>query len=201
MVDNNRLLVVLLGGTGSGKDTILNNLLEICPEADRLVYNTTRPQRDGEVDGVTYHFKTPEQFASDITSGDIIECRGYAVAGGSSWYYYTKREDLNVDSKYIITQMSADQLNAVKYRIPEDMQILPVFLNIAKYIRKQRIAARGTEITDELNRRLNEEQIELNRLSLEADIEHRTYNTFVINNGYAPAEQISFNIWNIMRFA
>ena len=51
----------LMGKSASGKDTIFKKIREVCPELDTIVLYTTRPMRDGETDGVEYHFTSEEQ--------------------------------------------------------------------------------------------------------------------------------------------
>ena len=56
-------LVVLMGKSASGKDTIYNILrADESLKLQQLVPYTTRPKRDGEVEGQTYHFVTEEEF-------------------------------------------------------------------------------------------------------------------------------------------
>ena len=56
-------LFYIMGKSASGKDTIYQRLLRN-PEfsLERLVIYTTRPIRDGELDGREYHFVTEEDF-------------------------------------------------------------------------------------------------------------------------------------------
>ena len=52
-------VLAIMGKAGSGKDTIAKELLNLRPEKfNRVVSATTRPPREGEVNGVDYHFLT-----------------------------------------------------------------------------------------------------------------------------------------------
>ena len=67
-------VIVVAGPSGVGKSSLIGQLLRAFP--DRLGYSvssTTRPPRDGEVDGVSYHFLTREQFERDVSDGKFIE--------------------------------------------------------------------------------------------------------------------------------
>jgi len=65
-------LVVLSGPSGAGKTTVCDRLLEE-PEIVRAITATTRPPRDGEVEGVHYYFLDEESFRRDIEQGRFIE--------------------------------------------------------------------------------------------------------------------------------
>lgn len=81
MNDKDTFVIVLLGKSATGKDTIERQLLKAA-EFNKFVNYTTRPKRDGEEDGVTYHFVTEEylkQHSDEViykTSYDIIKPNG-----------------------------------------------------------------------------------------------------------------------------
>lgn len=87
-------IVALAGKAGAGKDTILRYL---CDNYDvhEIVSCTTRPMREGEVDGVNYHFITPEQFAEKVLRFEMIEATEF-----NGWFYGTD-----------IAALSADKIN------------------------------------------------------------------------------------------
>lgn len=72
------LLVVLAGPSGVGKGTVHAELRRRLPDAVLSVSATTRPPRDGEIDGVHYHFVTPAAFDAMITDGALLEWAEYA---------------------------------------------------------------------------------------------------------------------------
>lgn len=67
------VLIVISGPAGSGKSTLCDRLVRECPEFSRVVTTTTRPPRDGEVNGVHYHFFSPAEFRARINRGDFLE--------------------------------------------------------------------------------------------------------------------------------
>lgn len=75
------LLVVLSGPSGVGKGTIVRRLLEQYDDAMVSTSVTTRDPRDGEVDGVDYHFVTAEQFDAMAAEGELLEHATYASNG------------------------------------------------------------------------------------------------------------------------
>ena len=67
-------LIVISGPSGVGKDTIARELMDRCPnEYHFVVTATTRPPREGEVDGVDYIFVTNDEFAQMIEAGEMLE--------------------------------------------------------------------------------------------------------------------------------
>lgn len=67
------VLLVLAGPAGSGKSTLCDRLVAEDPSFSRVITTTTRPPREGEIDGVHYHFFTPEEFERRISAGEFLE--------------------------------------------------------------------------------------------------------------------------------
>lgn len=67
------LLVVLSGPSGVGKDALLMELRKLAPNVHVTVTATTRPCRDGEVDGRDYIFMTKEQFRETLDNDGFLE--------------------------------------------------------------------------------------------------------------------------------
>ena len=59
----------LMGKSASGKDSIYKRLRSLCPELNSIVLYTTRPMRDGEQEGVEYHFIGQKQLKKLEQSG------------------------------------------------------------------------------------------------------------------------------------
>lgn len=64
---------MLAGPAGSGKSTLCDRLVAERPEFCRVVTSTTRAPRPGEVNGVHYHFFTPEEFERRVAAGEFLE--------------------------------------------------------------------------------------------------------------------------------
>ena len=81
------LILIISGPAGSGKTTLCTRLLkEFGDSVTRLVTTTSREPRPGEVDGVDYHFISPEEFEERIRNGEFIE---WAMVHGR---YYGSRK-------------------------------------------------------------------------------------------------------------
>ena len=79
----------VMGKSATGKDTIYQNLLnESKLELKRIIPYTTRPIREGEVEGREYHFCTEEDVQRLDREGRIVELRAYNTVYGI-WKYFT----------------------------------------------------------------------------------------------------------------
>ena len=77
-------IIVLSGPSGAGKSTLLNKVIDDIGECYFSISTTTRPVREGEIDGVHYHFVSEEEFKQDIEEEMFLE---YACVHGN--YYGT----------------------------------------------------------------------------------------------------------------
>ena len=81
-----------MGKSATGKDTIYKSLLQNSElKLNRIVSYTTRPIREGEEDGIEYHFTDVEIMHQLEEQGKIIECRAYDTIHGI-WYYYMVKD-------------------------------------------------------------------------------------------------------------
>jgi guanylate kinase len=71
-------LLVLSSPSGGGKTTIAKSLLQARDDLGYSVSATTRPRREGERDGVDYHFLSREEFLRKAEAGDFLEWATYA---------------------------------------------------------------------------------------------------------------------------
>lgn len=77
-------IIALIGESGSGKDTLLKEVLKACPGLHKVINYTTRPPREGEVNGENYFFLTKEEFAEKIINMEVFE-----VTYFRDWFYGT----------------------------------------------------------------------------------------------------------------
>jgi guanylate kinase len=76
------ILLVLSSPSGAGKTTITRALVAADAALSMSVSVTTRPPRDGEIDGKHYHFIAPARFAEMVAAGELLE---HAVVFGNSY--------------------------------------------------------------------------------------------------------------------
>lgn len=86
-------IIALIGEAGSGKDTMMKKVLELRPDLHEIVSCTTRPKREGEVDGVNYHYYTVEQFLDKYINNEMLEGTKF-----NGWYYGTSFDSVQEDA-------------------------------------------------------------------------------------------------------
>ena len=88
---NKYQVVALIGKAGAGKDTIQKVTCDLHPDIfNPIVSCTTRPVRDGEVDGVAYHFLSINEFTRKVLNGEMLEATEFR-----DWFYGTSIEALD----------------------------------------------------------------------------------------------------------
>ncbi|MCM1046114.1 MAG: hypothetical protein NC417_11450 [Candidatus Gastranaerophilales bacterium] len=81
-------IVCLMGKSSTGKDTLYKELLKQDQVAlNAIVPYTTRPIRDGETEGVEYHFTDEKGYQELLSRGVIVEERSYHTCHGV-WRYF-----------------------------------------------------------------------------------------------------------------
>ena len=126
----------VMGKSSSGKDT-LYQMLKKELEFDSIVPYTTRPIREGETNGVEYHFVTEEEVAELEEAGKIIELRAYNTVHGI-WKYFTA-DDAQIDLEYrnylMIGTVEAYQKLKAYYG---EEHLVPIYIEVDDGIRLQR---------------------------------------------------------------
>ena len=73
MDDRRGLLIILSSPSGAGKSTLARRLRAWDPSIIFSVSATTRPPREGEVDGQDYHFLSERDFKAEVAEGGMLE--------------------------------------------------------------------------------------------------------------------------------
>jgi guanylate kinase len=130
----------LLGPSASGKDTIYNELLKAIEILKPIVPWSTRPMREGEVDGVTYNFTTNEEFYKMKENNQIIEYRSYDTVHGE-WIYFTPiiEPDDDIHNIYLSIGTLESYLKMKEYY---GNDIVPIYIVVRDKIRLERSITR-----------------------------------------------------------
>ena len=156
------ILIVVSGFSGSGKGTIMNEIMRRYDNYALSVSATTRKPRTGEENGREYFFKTVEEFEKMIAKDELIEYARYVDN-----YYGTPRtyvEEQLEAGKDVILEIEIQGALKVKEKFPDTL-LLFVTPPTAKEL-KHRLVGRGTETMDVIDfrmKRAKEEALGMDR--------------------------------------
>ncbi len=158
------VLLVLAGPAGSGKSTLCDRLVATEPGFTRVITTTTRSPREGEIDGVHYHFLTPAQFDAKIEAGEFIEwawvhgARRYGTLASSVLEPLALGRDLvmSVDVQGVESFRRAAELLPVLH-----CSMTTVFIVVDHERLLARMRLRGQDDEDEIARRMATAEAEL----------------------------------------
>jgi guanylate kinase len=96
-------VIVEVAKSSSGKDAILNKIVELYPSIKTIVSYTSRPIREGETNGITYHYISDEKVKQMLNNNVFLEHRIYKTIKGDWVYGVSKNSfDLKSDDIYIV---------------------------------------------------------------------------------------------------
>ena len=150
-------LIVLSAPSGTGKTTITKELLKKNPEWKFSVSATTRPPREGEVDGKDYIFMSKEKFEHYVKFGDFLEWE--FVHGNRYGTLTDPLYDTLDDGEVMLLDIDVIGGKNVMEEFPDDtisIFIEPPGLNIAeqKITLEDRLRSRGDDQTTQIKNRL-----------------------------------------------
>ncbi len=138
-------LFCIMGKSCTGKDTLYKALLSDPTLGLRpLVTYTTRPMRIGELEGVDYHFVTPEDLRAYEAVGELIEERIYQTVHGP-WHYATVADNQLRDGseKYLsIVTLAAYKALAAYFG---QKRVIPLYISVDDYELITRAVARESK--------------------------------------------------------
>ena len=163
---------MLSGPAGVGKSTIVSYLREHHPDIWHSVSVTTRPRRDGEVDGVDRWFVDGHRFAEMVEADELLEHAQYA----GHWYGTPRKpvEDKLAGGTPVLLEIEVQGARQVRQQLPD---ALLVFLAPPSWEElERRLRGRGTEAPEVIAARLATAQIEL---AAEEEFDETIVNTSV----------------------
>lgn len=138
-------MIVLVGESASGKSSIEKYLVENYGYS-KVVSYTTREPRNGEIDGVDYHFITKSQFRRLKEQGFFAETAVY-----NGWYYGTAKKDYTNNKIAVLTPHGLRQIKKLK-----DIDVLSFYISVPRRDRLIKILQRGDDIEEAYRRSLSD---------------------------------------------
>lgn len=151
------MLLVISGPSGTGKGTLLTRLLKEDESFTFSVSATTRAPREGEVDGVHYHFLTNEQFDQLVAENAFVE---YASVHGNRYGTLKSEVDERMEKGQNVL-LDIDTQGAL--HVMEEMPwCVSLFILPPSYkALRERLAGRGTETEEQIERRFQNARKEI----------------------------------------
>ncbi|SJZ96071.1 guanylate kinase [Pilibacter termitis] len=157
------LLIVFSGPSGVGKGTVRKEIFDTPSHSfEYSVSATTRAKREGEVDGVDYHFISREEFEKMIENGEMLE---YAEYVGN--YYGTPLKYVNETldkGKDVFLEIEVKGALQVKEKAPDGVFIFLTPPDLAEL--RKRITGRGTDSPEVIEQRMQTAREEIEMMSL-----------------------------------
>jgi guanylate kinase len=150
-------LLVLSSPSGGGKTSIAKNLLQARDDLGYSVSATTRPMREGERDGVDYHFISRDEFVRRREAGEFLESATY---GGH--LYGTLRSEIDrlfAKGRHAVLDIEIEGARQIRKSFPNSLHVF--VLPPSAEVLVHRLTGRNTEPRDAMRARITRAADEL----------------------------------------
>lgn len=157
MITNKPKLFVFSAPSGSGKTTIVKEVLNSFPNFVFSISATTRKKRPNEKDGVDYFFITEKEFLERIEKNEFVEWEKFY-----DYYYGTLKSQIDDNIKngrHTVFEVDVKGAISIKKYYPEAVLIFIAPPSIEEL--KQRLIKRNTETEEDLKKRIERAEMEL----------------------------------------
>ncbi len=171
-------ILVLSGPSGAGKSSLIGKVTEAIGPYYFSISTTTRPMRDGEIDGVHYHFVDEATFKKEIEEEMFLE---YAIVHGN--YYGTSITPVKKalkEGKLVIFDIDVQGHDAVQHRLGDITTSVFITTPTLGEL-ERRLEARATDSRDVIERRIEMAKREIQRMS--------EYDFIIVNDDLDEAAQ------------
>ncbi len=171
------VLFVVSAPSGAGKTSLCRELIKTVSELRQSISFATRERRDGEEDGVDYHFVSAEKFRDMVSRNEFAEwAEVHGNLYGTALATIDNAATSGIDLLLDIDCQGAQQLRQ-NYKRGVFIFILPPdYIELEKRLRE-----RGTDSEEVIQRRLNNARVEI--------AQAHTYDYLVVNDDFAGAKQ------------
>ncbi len=156
---NKGVLLVVSGPSGVGKGTVCREFLEKHPDVFFSVSATTRPMRNIDVDGVTYYFKTAEEFEDMVRTDAFLEHASFC----GNRYGTPKAPVLERIEKGTSVLLEIDVQGALMVKENYPDAVLVFILPPSLKALEERLRNRGTETEEKIRERMTQYQREFEK--------------------------------------
>ena len=170
-------LVLLIGVPGAGKSTLMQYARETYSNVVFPMSWTTRLTRPGEIEGVTYHFATDEEFTRAIDEGRFLE---WVTIDGGRRYGTLKEDIMSALAKGTLVIREVEPIGARRIKELLPNSVVTIFLTAGSWDDMlKRITKRAP---------IGEEELEKRRERYERELPFEREADFVISNRYGELE-------------
>ncbi|MDP1881070.1 MAG: guanylate kinase [Parachlamydiaceae bacterium] len=150
------LIFIVSAPAGTGKTTLIEMLVKEFPQIVASISFTTRKPREGEIDGIHYHFISEKEFKAKISSSDFLEyVKLYGTYYGTSKQWVREQQNLGKHVVLVIDTQGAQE-------IKKEFAAFTVFIRPPSLeILKDRLMNRQTESLQVVEKRLEWAKVEL----------------------------------------
>lgn len=150
-LQNRGLLICVSGPSGVGKGTVIDAAKQLSRTLVHSVSVTTRDPRPGEIEGISYYFRSPENFEQMLAAGEILE---HDVYCGN--YYGTPLRPIEEKLKVgidIVMDVTVPGSLTTMGNYPEAISIFLLPPSLTEL--RRRLVGRGTESAEVVEKRMN----------------------------------------------
>jgi guanylate kinase len=170
-------LYVISAASGAGKTTLVSAVVQQLTDVEVSVSHTTRAPREGEVDGVNYHFVDRDKFEAMVAAGDFFES---ATVFGNM--YGTSRQHIQQqlqEGKDVILEIDWQGARQIRQQVNDcrSIYILPPSIEALR----DRLTSRGKDDDEIIDKRMQQAISEMSHYS--------EFDYLVINDDFNEARE------------